>query len=248
MMRSTWLVKLVLALSVLAAAPPLRAQQDKNEDPGVRAPRGLLPSRLNYQNNEFSLLDFDVVQKELNLTDDQKSKVNELCSAFQKAARPDPVANPGPPPEREAILKALKESAARGEQFARENKPELLALLNDEQKTRVTQIMLQAQGRAVYTRPEVQERLEFTTEQKQKLAAIQEEYTKKSQEQFAAVRQPGANREEFTKTRKELLDNWNRACQDVLTPEQKDKLETMKGKAFDLSLLQVTPFQRPRAN
>jgi Spy/CpxP family protein refolding chaperone len=235
-MQSTWLLKLVFGMSVIAATPLLRAQEEKNQERGSRAPLAGGPPRFNYLNSEFATISYVPVQKELNLTDDQKSKVDELCSAFRATTRPDFSGEGGR--DREVMLQKIEEASKRAEKFTREKTPELHALLSEQQKTRLSQIIVQHQGRLIFTLPQYQEQLGLTAEQRDRMAAIHEEHSLRSREALTAARQDGADEAALYKTGLDLIDAWTQACEEVLTPAQKEKLAAMRGKDFDLSQLQ----------
>jgi Spy/CpxP family protein refolding chaperone len=195
--------------------------------------------RTNMSNNEFSLIDEPAVQKELSLTDEQKAKVKVLCTAFQQASLP---AFPGGRAMfgSEETQKAIAEAGAKGEQFSKDKKPELLALLTAEQKTRLSEIVIQAQGFATYLRPDVQEQLGFTPEQTEKLKALENESSTKLRELPRPAR-GDREREAMEKARKEreaVIRDRTEAVEKLLTPAQQEKFQAMKGKTFDFSALQ----------
>jgi len=81
------------------------------------------------------------------------------------------------------------------------------------------------------TAPEVASELQLTDDQKQKLMALNMEYAQKQRDLFTGGGGGGRGGEAFTK----LRDERTAKTIEVLTPEQKEKLNAMKGSAFDVS-------------
>ncbi len=236
MCRDRVLTFSVLALSLMATSP-LWSQTDGPSGRAFGTAPGGMRTQGNFSNNEFSIIELPAVQKELVLTDEQKSKVKELCTAFQQASVPD--LPPGRPMFGSAeMTKALAEAGVKAETFSREKMPELLALLTDEQKARLSEIVIQAQGFASYLRPEVQQKLGLTVEQKEQLTAIEKTFSTKLREVRAPQRGADrAARETFQKDRVTLIRERTQAVETLLTEEQRQRFEELKGKPFDQSML-----------
>ena len=226
-----------VAFSLVATGSPLWSQADGGNSRAFVRPPGGVRMRTNVGNNEFSLIDEPAIQKELSLTDEQKAKVKVLCTAFQEAARPN---FPGGRPMfgSEETQKAIAEAGVKGEQFSKDKKPELLAILTAEQKTRLSEIVMQAQGFATYLRPEVQEQLGFTAEQTEKLKALENESSTKLREQPRPARGDREAMEKARKEREAVIRERTEAVEKLLTPAQKEKLQALKGKEFDFTLIQ----------
>jgi hypothetical protein len=123
-------------------------------------------------------------------------------------------------------------------------------VLKPEQMTRLKQIELQRTSFAAFTRPEVQEALKLTTEQKEKVKTIADEANKDIQALRGAGGQGrgqggagrgqgrggfGANNEKVTAIRKEA----DGKMVALLTDDQKKTWKGMTGDAFEV------PFTRP---
>jgi Spy/CpxP family protein refolding chaperone len=188
--------------------------------------------------SEFGIIEMPAVQKELSLTDEQKAKVKELCTAFQQASRPEFPGGRPTPGGGEEMRKALAESATKAEQFTKEKKPELLAVLNAEQKTRLSEIRVQVLGFAAYLQPEVQEKLGLTAEQVEKVTALQNEYSPKLRQLASMGRRSQEEAQKAQKDRQALVRERAEAVEKVLTPAQLDKFQALNGKPFDLAALQ----------
>jgi len=111
--------------------------------------------------------------------------------------------------------------------------PKVKELLSADQYKRLQQIQLQAnlslQGPTALNAPEVASELKLTDEQKQKLMALNTEYAQKQRDLFTGG--GGGGGEAFTKLREERATK----TIEVLTPEQKEKLNSLKGSSFDVS-------------
>jgi uncharacterized protein (DUF2384 family) len=170
------------------------------------------------------LLNNEKVQKELELVDDQKTKISTLAEDQRNAMR-----------ESFSALQGLsgEERATKMQELARENQEKLMKKLGEillpNQLERLKQIQVQAEGAMAFSNPDVVKALGLTTEQQDKIRTI-------SQEAMAQRREAMQNlspEERQAKTRelnKELLDK----LVGVLTQEQKDKYEKLKGAAVDI--------------
>jgi Spy/CpxP family protein refolding chaperone len=164
----------------------------------------------------FSLLRSERVQKDLKLTEEQKVQV----LALSMDAR-DP----------RALGKKVGE------------------LLTPIQVRRLKQIRLQVEGPAAINSHEVATALGLTKEQRQKLKSLQEEVVVKMREVSLAMR--GLTTDEKRAKMPEVLDKMHdfrketmERTLDVLTPEQRTKLEKLQGQKLDLDSDSGRPSQR----
>jgi Spy/CpxP family protein refolding chaperone len=112
------------------------------------------------------LLRVPAVQKELKLTDDQVKKLEQLVE--QMHARTVPKAEATSPEQRKANAAEIMKGRGEGIQ----NK--LREILTPEQLKRLHEIGLQLRGPMALADPQVLEQLNFTDEQRQKLAEIRQ--------------------------------------------------------------------------
>lgn len=177
------------------------------------------------------LVQNEQVQKELKITDDQKTKIKEIADA----SRPQPGAGGGrargTPPTEEQIAEMRKRTE--------ETNAKITAVLSADQNARLKQIQLWTQGtRALTNNADVQKELALTDEQKSALKTITDESQKKSRELFGSAGR-NATQEERTAAREKmtaLQKETDTECMAVLTAAQKTKLETMKGAEFKLDM------------
>jgi Spy/CpxP family protein refolding chaperone len=235
-------------LGVALTAGELFAQNE-NPPPVVPAPGGR-QMQLRLQVPEFSnfrLLQAESVQNELKMTDEQKGKIKELMGKLMGVFRQHMAGMAGLDPEqqkakREEMNKALVESVQEAEKGMAE-------VLQPQQNERLRQIRLQIQGVAAINDPEVAKALELTDQQREQLKTLNEHHREQMTKLMAEMRDVPP--EQRAAKQAELREKAQAAAKDVvekieqlLTPEQKEKFEKLKGEKFDLSTLRQS---RPAA-
>jgi Spy/CpxP family protein refolding chaperone len=156
------------------------------------------------------------VQKELEIVDDQKTKLADLATQ-QQTARQD--------------LQNLsqEERAPKIQKNQEDSLKKLGEILLPKQLERLKQIQLQVQGADALSNEDVVKALNITDDQKAKMKTISDEAATKLQDALANLNGP----ERFTKMQelnKQLLDK----LLAVLTPDQVAKFDTMKGPKLDI--------------
>jgi Spy/CpxP family protein refolding chaperone len=178
------------------------------------------------------LLRLDQVQKELNLSDEQKEKIKELAKNLM----------PGRPPE------GQRPSREDRQAMIEKTRKKLAEILKPEQMERFKQIEIQVQGAAALMDPEVAKTLAITEDQKAKLKALRDEAGEKIRKIFDSMRDLSPeereakrteNQEKMRQMQKEVMEK----ALAVLTSDQREKFEKMKGKKFDLDF---SALMRPR--
>jgi Spy/CpxP family protein refolding chaperone len=173
------------------------------------------------------LLMNEKIQKELELSAEQKEKLQALGKELQK----EQAAN------REANQKLSREERqAKRKENAEKHLKKIEAILLPHQLERIKQIQLQSQlmftPGTVLAGEEVAKELELTEDQKAKIKAINEETQKAMQNAFAPGQPPQPDAfEKMQKSRKETETK----LLEVLSADQKAKLEKMKGEKFDFA-------------
>lgn len=174
----------------------------------------------------LSLADNEAVQKELSVSDDAKAAVKKVNEAY-----------------REELQKATEEATkAVNSKMA----PQVKEALTAEQFKRLQEIRVQALGSQAYTDAEVVKALGLKKEQQDKIAEIGKDYTAKLREAF----QPGGgggggDRTDMRAKMEEMGKARDAQISEVLTKDQQAKLKELKGKEFDLALLQPRGFGGP---
>jgi Spy/CpxP family protein refolding chaperone len=186
------------------------------------------------------LLQQEVVGKDLELSDSQKAELKEMAEKAMASMR-------GGMPDREAMAKLSdEERRARFDEMRKkmearlaEGKAQIEKILTADQIERLRQIAVQVRGTMALDDKEVQDELGIKDDQKAKLREIRAAQMKKM---FRPPgEQPQGGRERFQAMRKEF----DAEILAVLTEEQKQKLEDMKGKKIEIDLSQM---MRPGGN
>lgn len=169
-----------------------------------------------------ALLQNEGVQKELKITDDQKTKLKEALEKVRDSHKDD-------------FEKIREMSPEDRQKFMRkvgaETQKAIAGILDAKQVKRLKQIEWQVGGARVLAAPEVQKGLKLSDDQKKKIAEVLDDSNKKMRELFQGG---GGSREKFQELRKETEEKAN----NVLTADQKKSWKEMKGQPFE--------FQRQR--
>jgi Spy/CpxP family protein refolding chaperone len=173
-----------------------------------------------------ALLQNETVQKDLDLSDDQKAQVTKLAEeqAAQRGQGRGQGGQAGQDPT----------AARQAFQQARED---LMKKINDillpNQQARFAEIMLQAQNVSqALADAKVAEKLTLTDDQKQKLTDLTTEYQQKRRDLFQAAQGGGGPPDQAEMTK--LTTEENDKAKELLTAEQKTQFETMLGKKIDV--------------
>ena len=166
--------------------------------------------------NPIMLLSQESVQKELKLTDEQKTKINDLRQSSREKMQEIFQADQG---ERQAKMQALNA----------ETRKSLEGILNPEQGKRLLEIVYQQRGAMAFVDPEVVKALSLSEEQQGKVKSINEEMQAGMRDLFTPGQAPDDD------TRKKM-DDLRKSTGDklvaLLTPEQKTKWTQLQGEPF----------------
>ena len=200
-----WTVALTV---VVATASPALAQRG-GRGGGFGGGRG---------GNSLSLLTQKSVQDELKMSEEQIKKATEQADKQREAF---------------AGLRDLsqEERQAKMQEAAKANQAVLAEILKEDQLKRFKQISLQQRGAQALADPEVAQSLGLSTEQKDRIGAIQEASQGELREIFQAGA-GGGDRAELQKKAEALRASVNEKAAAVLTPEQQTKWKEMNGAPF----------------
>jgi len=167
MLRCSFLGSLVLALVVTTsyAQPPGGRGFGGFGFGGMRMSAGML-------------LAAPEVQKELNVTDEQKPKIEELRTEMQKdfqAAMSGVDFQAIRDMSQEERTKAMADLRTKGEALNKQIDGKLEKILDEKQMKRLKELQIQREGAAAFTRPEVVTKLALTDDQKAKIKKIQDD-------------------------------------------------------------------------
>jgi len=198
-------------------------------------------------NSLTSLAANEAVQKHLGVGSEVAAKLNTLNDEYRGASQKEFTAlgidysaiSDLPAAERAVEMrKASEKTVDVSRKLAAAFQPKLEQVLTPDQIERLKQIQLQASGIDQWTEPEVAKVLDLSDEQKQKLAELRNEYSRRQQQL------DGDFQQRFARIR-ELNTERDAKALELLTAIQKGKLEELKGPPFDVSQL---GFGRRRGN
>jgi len=248
--QSSWVC--VVAALVLVTLPLSAGEESKGQGPGqgrrqVGGGPGGGPGGgfSGFAMEKPGLLRIEQVQKELKITDEQKTKLEAVLTSYQQKSRDQMGGNRGlrdlPQDEREKKMKEMQD--ARKTLLAETDK-ELAKVITAEQTTRLDEIQLQQQGVEALKNEPVAKKLEINADQAKK---IDEAITWGQEEQrklFQGMRgqggqggQGGADPAAFRQAqekRDQVRKDTMAKAMEVLTKDQQEKFAKMKGKAFEL--------------
>ena len=222
MTRFRRVLVLMVALAVVASLISAAAAQE-----GRRQGRGGMN-----RGDLLGLLGIEQVQKDLNLSDEEVAKVKELQEKLGAAMR-----------EKAAAAREIEDRAQRRKKMTelrnesdRKVREELREILSKEQTMRLYQIRMQLRSAIdSLANKRVAGKLKLTDEQKEKLAQIQKDARAKRSELMSGLRNADAEqrREAMTKAR-ELRADADKKALEILTAEQEEAFEKMKGEKIEL--------------
>ena len=202
---------------------------------GRRGGGGFGQGRRGGGNSEMGLTSRADVQKELAITDEQKTKLTELRDKQRQAFGNRGGGNGGggnggggngggtfDPAE---MQKRMEE--ARTQQHK-----DLAAILNETQMKRLGELLLQREGNGALARAEVQKALGFTADQTQKVKDLQQKERDAQQGIREKTRNQEMTPEEAQAARAKNTKTMNEELAKILTAEQAAKFKEMQGKEF----------------
>lgn len=187
----------------------------------------------------------EAVQKELGLKEDQVSKIKglnddarkEMQSAFGTGGFGGGGQDLSDEERQKRRTEMQEKMAAANKKVTETILPKLNEMLNDSQRERLQQIGWQAAGPQALQDAKLGEALKLTKEQKEKLAAINKEASDKQAELFGGGGAGGGDfQERFAKMR-EIGESRDKKAMETLTADQREQLEKLKGKPFDVAAL-----------
>jgi hypothetical protein len=203
-MRFSLTIIVSAALAVLLTSSTLHAQGQGRR--GLGGPMG--------EGIRLRLLAVPAVQEDLKLTDEQKTKGRQaveglqgLFAGLQNASQE----------ERQQKFQEIQEKTRAAIE-------EVNKVLTKEQNERLDQIVLQARGAQALNDEKVAAELKLTDDQKQKLSEIQQ----KAFQQMRELQQGDQEK------RAQIFKTARDEAMGVLTAEQKEQLEKMKGAKIEL--------------
>ncbi len=182
------------------------------------------------RDNAFGLFRNEKVQKDLELTDEQKESIKKVEEQFREATKDTTSGlRDLSQEERRKKLTEIREKLAPK---LKEVQEKINGVLNAKQRDRLNELKIQARGAAALLDKDTAEALKLSDDQQKKLKGLEEARNKEFAEVMESARggNPGDAREKFTKLRKESNDK----MLEVLSSDQKAQFEKMQGTKIEL--------------
>jgi len=205
---------LVASLVYSACAQGVFGGGQPRQGQGGQAQRGQGFGRMMGMGMASALLERPDVQRELNLTEQQKTQIRQMQEAMRAAWQE---MRDLPPQERRQKMEELRQK----------NDP--TKVLNETQKKRLRELELQAMGPTAFLQPEVADELKLTQEQRSRLQGIVMQQMQQLREQFQSG---GFGQGQGAQTFQQLREQAEKQMLEVLTPAQREKWQQMQGKPF----------------
>lgn len=209
------LKKLIVIVAVAALVGSAMAQGGGGGGRGQRGGGGNM-------NSPTGMLNRADVQKDLGISEEQKTKLTEIRSGMRQKMQDARQAAGDDRAAQQAAMAKLGEESAK----------EINAVLTPDQQKRLKEIFIQVRGTQAVLNTEVQKDIEITDEQKTKIVDLQ----KRQQQANADIRAKVQSGEIEQSAVRELQQKNNKVLADeitaLLTDAQKAKLKEMGGKPF----------------
>jgi hypothetical protein len=190
------------------------------------------------------VLSNQALQDELKITTDQKAKFKGVAERQAELAKKRGEMFKGAAGDKEKLKDAFADMQKEGEKLNEEIKKVTDETLTPDQKKRLKQIEVQAQGVRAFQNEEVVTALKLTDEQKGKIKGISEEYAKDAKSVFGGggfkKGGGGFDPEKMAENRKKLDRLAKATVADItatLTDEQKRTWKELTGESFDTTQL-----------
>jgi len=190
------------------------------------------------------LLGLPEVQKELELMDDQTTKLKAVDEEYRQRAQKE-FAGLRDLPEDQRRAK-FTELADKRKAWNEEALKKVQEILLPHQFDRLHEISVQVRGTSALADPKVQEQLGLSEQQKAKLQQVRENIEGQMRAMFEGIRGlPDAERRAKLTASREKMQKLFKDVEDqaieTLTAQQRDKFEQMKGKKIDIQWPQRGP-------
>jgi hypothetical protein len=231
----TYVSQTILVLAVALNLTPLAYAQFRPKDEGNLPPPSMvgLPGASRYGTDPLHLLQTPKVKKELNITDEQSAKLAKIADKY----------------DREAASKlgsgrtvALSAQSVRetGDKLIESSRQEVSSVLNGDQLNRLKQILLQVNGAEALQDKEVAKQIGFTAGESEKLKKLLAQTSNELRGSLGVgpVGSTDPNQIQIQKLGAQGPAKIDSQVQNqylgVMTGEQRQKLETLRGAPFTL--------------
>ncbi len=193
----------------------------------------------------ITLVSQQQIQTEIKITDAQKNDIKEMAKEYNTKSR-DLYKGLGAIKNKEERQKVFKEINKKRQALTKETDKKVNKILDDAQKKRIQQILLQQVGIRAITQKRVIKELEITEDQQNKIKGVFESQKEKGQAIFKDMKDGKIKQGEIGKKFKELRDSIDTDANNVLTEAQQKKLKEMKGEKFEWKRMPRVRLNQPR--
>jgi hypothetical protein len=231
----TYVSPTILVLAVVLNWTPFANAQFKANDEGNLPPPSMigLPGASRYGTDPLHLLQTAKVKKELNITDEQSSQLAKIADKYHREAA-SKLGN--------GRTEGLNAQSIRqtGDKLIESSRQEVSAVLNPAQLNRLKQILVQVNGPESLQDKEVAKQVGFTAGESEKLKKLLDQTSNELRGTLGTgpigindpnqIQKFGANPPNVAKIDNQVRNQYL----GVMTAEQKQKLETLRGAPFTL--------------
>jgi hypothetical protein len=231
----TYVSQTILVLAVAFNLTPFAHAQFRPRDEGNLPPPSMvgLPGASRYGTDPLHLLQTPKVKKELNITDEQSSKLAKIADKYDREA----ASKLGSGRTVALSAQSIRET---GDKLIESSRQEVSSVLNPEQLNRLKQILVQVNGPESLQDKEVAKQVGFTAGESEKLKKLLDQTSNELRGTLGAgpvgindpnqIQKFGANPPNVSKIDNQVQNQYL----GVMTAEQRQKLETLRGAPFTL--------------
>ncbi|MEM6363389.1 MAG: hypothetical protein AAF745_03110, partial [Planctomycetota bacterium] len=183
----------------------------------------------------MSLLRNGAVREEIGLDEEQESALRNLSESQTRPERPDFDFENATDDERRTFFEEMRAKLA---ERAEAMKMDLEVILLPEQIERLEELSIQARGLMALSDPSVAERLNLTEAQQEEMRTVRDEASNEMRTQMRELFTSG-DREGIREKVESMRAEIETKVLNVLTTEQQQSFEAMKGEPFDKAALNV---------
>jgi len=237
----TAIVLTALCVNIAVAAKDKAEQKQplkKNQKAvrGIQLPPTLRPMPINFGGTMSSLVQLiprEQIKKEINVTDDQQTKLTEIMAEYYAGCKGVFTVLRGVK-DKEKRQKKWKEIMKKRQELGKTAEKKIRESLDEAQVSRLNEIVLQLSGPRALLKEDVVNSLEIKEDQQQKITGVFAAEKEKRKEIFQDMQNGNIKPSELGEKYKKLNESVKNDALKVLTDGQREKFEKMKGKEFKL--------------
>lgn len=226
--------KTVLVLATAMSFTSFANAQAKIKDESAPPPASMvgLPGASRFGTDPLNLLQTAKVKQELKITDAQSAKIAKVAEKYDRAA----AAKLGNSQKEGLNAQQIRET---GDKLIESSRQEVSAILNPDQLNRLKQILLQVDGAEALQDKEVAKQVGITPEESAKIQKLQLQTNSLLRNSLEMPHGDGqAQTQMMSGANVPKADKINNQAQEqylgALTPDQKQKLDKLRGAPFTL--------------